>query len=69
MLLLELLGGAGDRGAKKQSGTPEVEGAEEEGSALLQDHHIALVESIYESAILKLRLYYKVGSVCKVNLF
>lgn len=29
-------------------------------SPLLQDHHIALIENIYESAILRLRLYYKV---------
>ena len=26
----------------------------------LQDHHVALVENIYESAILQLRLFYKV---------
>ena len=25
----------------------------------LQDHHIALVESVYEAAILQLRLFYK----------
>lgn len=29
-------------------------------SPLLQDHHIALIENIYESSILRLRLYYKV---------
>lgn len=30
--------------------------------AMLQDHHIALVENIYESSILQLRLFYKVQS-------
>ena len=28
---------------------------------MLQDHHIALVETVYESSMLKLRNFYKVG--------
>ncbi len=40
--------------------SPQLEGAAI-ASPLLQDHHVALIESIYESAILRLRLYYKVS--------
>lgn len=29
------------------------------GGATLQDSHVALVESVYEAAILQLRLFYK----------
>lgn len=64
MLLLELLGSGGkDQGSRDVLKVPETGGAvvgEEGGGAVLQDHHIALVESIYESAIYRLRLYYKV---------
>ncbi len=37
--------------------------ADEEHVPVLQDHHVALVENIYESAICKLRLYYKVRKI------
>ena len=42
----------------------------ESSGPTLNDHHIALVENIYESSILQLRLFYKAravgpaGSVC-----
>lgn len=42
------------------STSPQVEGASAT-SPLLHDHHVALIENIYESAILRLRLYYKVS--------
>ena len=69
MLLLELLGSGGkDQGSKVALKVPEAAGEDEgeEGGAMLQDHHIALVESIYESAIYRLRLYYKVQYMCVV---
>lgn len=80
MLLTELLTGSEGQkdGDKTSSATPTAEGEDgaeaaegsatpdggSDGGALLQDHHIALVEHIYESAILKLRLHYKVCA-CK----
>ena len=30
-----------------------------DGGAVLQDSHVALVESVYEAAVLQLRLFYK----------
>ena len=51
MLLHRLLG--------TSNTSPQLEGAAT-ASPLLQDHHVALIENIYESAILRLRLYYKV---------
>ena len=51
MLLHRLLG--------TSTASPQLEGAAA-ASPLLQDHHVALIENIYESAILRLRLYYKV---------
>ena len=66
-------GGKEEPKTSSEKPTPEREGGvEAEGTAklevegdsdvgpILQDHHIALVEHIYESAILRLRLYYKV---------
>ncbi len=56
MLLWELLGGG------QSPAPPKAEGAGgDEGGPVLQDHHIALVEHIHESARLKLRMFYKVG--------
>jgi hypothetical protein len=54
MLLYRLLG------TSTTTTSPQLEGAAI-ASPLLQDHHVALIESIYESAILRLRLYYKVS--------
>lgn len=53
MLLQELLDGG--------KGKDGVAAIMMEQSPMLQDRHIALVENIYESAILRLRLYYKVS--------
>lgn len=73
MLLTELLedqqeGGDVEKPAKAAGADGAVSGAvgkeeEEEGRARLQDHHIALVEHIYESAKFRLRMFYSV-SVC-----
>lgn len=63
MLLMELLRGAMAGGNSTATTDPQSRGpnVEAEGStAMLQDHHIALVESIYESAILRLRMFYRV---------
>lgn len=54
MLLLELLEG------EKPDASKTDHGAVKSPSPVLQDHHIALIENIYESAILRLRLYYRV---------
>ena len=51
MLLTKLLAGGGGGGGDTTSSAPPV----------LQDQHFALIENIYESAILQLRLFYKVG--------
>lgn len=62
MLLMELLRGTRD-GGNSTTTDPRSRGpnVEAKGStAMLQDHHIALVESIYESAILRLRMFYRV---------
>ena len=50
MLLKLLLGDDHSKPATHQE--PEITG--------LNDHHIALIESIYESSILQLRLFYRV---------
>jgi hypothetical protein len=76
MLLTELLaGGEGKEEERERKGTsssedPIVEGVGTEAGGgvdvatnrgtVLQDHHVALVEHIYESAALRLRLFYKV---------
>ena len=57
MLLWELLGGGQNSAPQRVEG----DGGSGEGAPVLQDHHIALVENIYESARLKLRMFYKVG--------
>lgn len=58
MLLLELLGVAsGDSAAAASGGDAAASGNR---GPVLQDYHIALIENIYESAVLRLRLFYKV---------
>ena len=63
MLLWELLGGSQSPAPSKVETAGGGGGGGEGGGAapVLQDHHIALVESIHESARLKLRMFYKVG--------
>ena len=58
MVLLEIVDA--EKGVIEEGATASV-GTEH--TPVMHDQHIALVESIYESAILKLRLHYKVRIV------
>ena len=63
MLLEELLEIQGTKTSEvKRSAVEDCKA--EACSPLLHDHHIALIENIYESAILRLRLFYKVKLFC-----